>query len=101
MTNSAYRNAWEVYCYSLGIATRERVTYGKYDKYRYHTDVTAHQFRHDFASALYEAGIGEMEAQVILGHADIVTTRKIYTHIRQRQIDKAATTLNDYFAKQK
>ena len=33
--------------------------------------------------------IGELEAQKILGHADISTTRKIYTHIKERQIKKA------------
>lgn len=32
--------------------------------------------------------IGELETQKILGHADISTTRKIYTHIKERQIKK-------------
>lgn len=64
----------------------------------YHPTVTAHQFRHEMASAMYAAGVGEMEAQRILGHADIATTHKIYTHIRDTQITSAAERLNMYFS---
>lgn len=63
----------------------------------YKPAVTAHQFRHEMASAMYEAGIGELETQKILGHADISTTRKIYTHIKERQIKEAEKVLNSYF----
>lgn len=41
--------------------------------------------------------IGELETQKILGHADISTTRKIYTHIKERQIKEAEKVLNSYF----
>ena len=41
--------------------------------------------------------IGELETQKILGHADISTTRKIYTHIKERQIKEAEKVLNYYF----
>ena len=41
--------------------------------------------------------MGELEAQKILGHADIATTRRVYTHIRARQIKGAAEKLNDFF----
>ena len=45
---------------------------------------------------LYAAGIGEMEAQKLMGHADISTTRKVYTHIRERQLNEAAETLEKF-----
>lgn len=56
-----------------------------YSSICYKASVTAHQFRHEYASILYAEGIGEMEAQKLMGHADISTTRKVYTHIRERQ----------------
>ena len=43
---------------------------------------TAHQLRHMMATFCFEAGLDEKDAQDILGHADISTTHKIYTHIR-------------------
>lgn len=44
---------------------------------------TAHQLRHVMATFCFEADLTEQDAQDILGHADISTTRKIYTHIRE------------------
>ena len=46
---------------------------------------TPHQLRHTFATMLYEAGVEDKDAQDILGHAQISTTRDIYTHIRDAQ----------------
>lgn len=61
--------------------------------------VTAHQFRHEMASAMYEAKVGELEAQKLLGHADISTTRRIYTHLRERQLQSAADKLNSFYTR--
>lgn len=61
-------------------------------------DVTAHQFRHEYASMLYAAGIGELEAQRLMGHADITTTRRVYTHIRERQLDTAGAALEKFIS---
>ena len=43
---------------------------------------------------LYEAGLDERLAMEIMGHADIATTRNIYTHIRTSKLDSAAELLN-------
>lgn len=111
-----YRKKWLDYCKGIGLvevdelaeAARDRKYKKAYgperkrkapDSHIYKATVTAHQFRHEFASAMYEAGIGELEAQKILGHADIATTRKIYTHIRGAQIQNAAQKLDMFFAK--
>ena len=111
-----YRKQWLEYCKSIGLvevddlaeAERERKYHKSYgperkrkapENHLYKASITAHQFRHEFASAMYEAGIGELEAQKILGHADISTTRKIYTHIRDAQIQEAAKKLDVFFAK--
>ena len=108
-----YNAKWLAYCKALGMvkidvkaeAARERkraAAAGGAQRKRqcsthcYKAAATAHQFRHEYASMLYAAGIGEMEAKALMGHADIATTRKVYTHIRERQIDSAADRLNAY-----
>lgn len=102
LTGTAYQRRWQYYCRDAGMAEgieKKRTQNGKEIRYTFWKPmVTAHQFRHEFASVLYEAGVGEMEAQKILGHADIYTTRKIYTHIRETQIADAAQKLENYFA---
>ena len=43
-------------------------------------DITAHIFRHTYASDLYKAGVDIKQAQYLLGHDDIKTTMDTYTH---------------------
>lgn len=102
LTGTSYQRRWQYYCRDAGLAEgieKTRMQKGKQIRYMFWKPmVTAHQFRHEFATVLYEAGVGEMEAQKILGHADIYTTRKIYTHIRDTQIAAAAQKLENYFS---
>ena len=55
-------------------------------------DLTAHQLRHAYASMLEEAHVPEKTAQSLLGHAQISTTKDVYTHIRAQ---RAAKELQD------
>ena len=45
--------------------------------------LTAHYFRHNYASILYDANVDVLTAQKILGHADPKTTISIYTHLSE------------------
>jgi integrase len=56
--------------------------------------LTPHQLRHGYATMLFEAGIDERDAMDLLGHADIATTKNIYTHIRQTRKEETASRLN-------
>lgn len=58
--------------------------------------VTPHQFRHAFATMLFEAGINEMDTMQIMGHSNISVTRNIYTHIRKARMQGTAERLNQY-----
>lgn len=62
--------------------------------------VTSHMLRHTYCTILYEAGIDLKTAQYLMGHSDIKTTAKIYTHIEKNQIVKAANKINAYFVSQ-
>lgn len=64
---SEFRSLWNIYCKESGITA------------------TLHQFRHCFATMLFEAGIPPQEAQVLLRHAQISTTMDIYTDIRENK----------------
>lgn len=104
LSGTSYQRRWAYYCKDIGIASytvhvrknrkngKEYTTAAKVWK----ADVTAHQFRHEYASILYAAHVGEVEAKRLLGHADITTTRRTYTHIRERQLAAAVSQIEKY-----
>ena len=75
MTEMHFQRLWKAYAAESGVSC------------------TPHQLRHAFATLLFEAGIGEKDAQDILGHAQISTTRDIYTHIREQRRQKINAAL--------
>lgn len=70
----------------------------KWEEYqkRYRLTLTAHQLRHGYATMLFEAGIDAKDAQELMGHSDINTTRSIYTHIRDKRRNETAEKLNNF-----
>ncbi len=72
----------------------------KLDKYRKITKVvgTPHQVRHEFATYLYEADIGDKDIATILGHSDVSTSKNIYIHITKQRLSKSTELLNKYFS---
>lgn len=73
------------------------------ESYRKHSGVTIglHQLRHAYATILYEAGIDDRMAMELLGHANISTTRDIYTHISKSKKEDAAEKLNAFLKSSK
>lgn len=61
--------------------------------------LTAHYFRHNYASVLYNAGVDVLTAQRFLGHADAKTTLAIYTHLAGEKEKKGAAKVNAAFKK--
>lgn len=66
------------------------------DEFRQLTGIkaTPHQFRHLYATLLYDAEIGAKDAQRLLGHAQFSTTMDIYTHVRDQRLEKSRNKLN-------
>ena len=58
------------------------------DKYNL-PKITAHGFRHTFASLLFKSGVPPKTAQELLGHKNLETTMNIYTHVTDDDIDNA------------
>ena len=102
LTATQFRKGWLSWCRSVGLAEAETKTHkGKnghsYTSTKWKPLVTPHQFRHEFASILEDAGISEFAAKNQLGHSSIVVTKDIYTHLRSRKADKTvADDLNKY-----
>ena len=69
LTNTQFQNRWYSYQKAAGITS------------------TPHQFRHAYATMLFEAGIPPEEAQVLLRHAQLSTTMDIYTDLREDKKD--------------
>ena len=78
-TDTAYRRMWSKFENAIG--TKE---------------ITAHIFRHNFATLLYNAGVDIKSAQAILGHKSIHVTMDIYTHLDKRKKEESASKLNTF-----
>lgn len=70
LTDSRFQRLWHDYCKESGITA------------------TPHQFRHAYATMLFEAGIPPEEAQALLRHAQLSTTMDIYTDLREAKLKK-------------
>lgn len=105
MQESTYRRRWMHYCKDMGFVTDAPEEYTakngkKYIRHHYKATLTAHVFRHGYATQLFEAGVDEYTAQRLLGHANIETTRAVYTHLREKQKNASIKKLEQHVAEQ-
>ena len=72
---------------------------GLYDRYRERTgvNVSPHEIRHGYATALHDAGVDFKTAQRLLGHAQLSTTMDIYTDVLDKSLTSAAQKMNSGF----
>lgn len=52
--------------------------------------LTPHHLRHTAAALLWAAGASDVEVQLILGHADIETSKRLYAHLLSDSAESAA-----------
>lgn len=81
MTLNRFTGEWRKYCAEIG------------------HEVTCHQLRHYYATAMYEADVPVLAAQAQLGHKNATTTMNIYSHIRAQKRDEANALIDAYFSK--
>jgi integrase len=60
--------------------------------------IRPHDLRHSCSTLLQEAGLSVKVVSVMLGHARVETTSKIYTHVTAAMLMDAATTLSQLLA---
>jgi integrase len=61
----------------------------------YGSMLTAHYFRHNYASVLYNAGVDILSAQRFMGHADPSITMAVYSHLAKDKEDESADLVRD------
>ena len=98
MTESAMTRAWESYQHFLNISAGGRVASRSRPKIQVIDNITPHMLRHTYATMLYDAGVDVKSAQKFLGHADISTTLKIYTHLSEQKEQQAISALNAHLS---
>lgn len=105
MTATAWEALWRSYMRALNIkyGTRTTADLEKMKKPGRHKfdmtipPITMHWLRHTFCTLLYLAGVDVVQACAEMGHADVSTTLKIYTHLdsihKRKSVDKLDTYL--------
>ncbi len=89
MTQSAFDRAWERLMIRLNIACggcQDDKRKGQEAIVKF-TPFTPHQLRHTCATNLYRTRIDPKMSQHFLGHADLSTTMKVYTHLDKTIIE--------------
>ena len=102
MTESAFSRCLESYQVQLdqqlnGVsrrwATKEQLAAWRHLSFR------CHDLRHTFCTLLYEAGVDVKSAQRWMGHADIMVTMRIYTHLSQTMQSASVDAARAHFAR--
>ena len=102
MTESAWKKLWGSYMSLLNRkygtrtpADMERLRSGKPGPKRLDMtipNITMHWLRHTFCTLMYFAGVDVIQACAQMGHADVSTTLRIYTHLdaihKRKSVDK-------------
>lgn len=98
-THSTYVKMWARIIKKLNAATRERESAAGADP-ELHIDriqgLTAHIFRHNYASMLYKKKVPIKTAQRLLGHSTISVTMDIYTHLEELDPDTISAVENAF-----
>ena len=105
LCEATYRRRWLSYCRAMGFVIdtpeeKKGENGHTYIKHHYKPTLTAHVFRHGYATMLFEAGVDEFTAQRLLGHKHISTTRAIYTHLRNRKKEESLQKLRNFVQSQ-
>lgn len=107
-SESTFKRHWLKYCREIGCAVdepeiRKRKNGKEYTVHHWKATITPHQFRHSFATIIFESGTDVRAAQLWLGHEDLATTEKVYQELRDAKKQKERTAfdayINDYAAR--
>lgn len=115
MTESAWKKLWQSFMKELNRKYGQRTPA---DLKRLHSsqpgpkrldmtipNITMHWLRHTFCTLLYLAGVDVVQACAQMGHADVSTTLRIYTHLdaihKRKSVDKLDAYLSGKSASDK
>ena len=64
---------------------------------KYKAVITPHTMRHNYVTMCWENGLDVYTASKLVGHKSINTTMNIYTHLSEKQMDKAISQVSKMF----
>lgn len=109
MTGTAWTKLWKSYMRELNIkygtrtpADLEKINSGKPGPKVFDMtipNITMHWLRHAFCTLMYFAGVDVVQACAQMGHADVTTTLRIYTHLDSVHKRKSVDKLDAYLDK--
>jgi Site-specific recombinase XerD len=104
LQENAYRRRWRQYCIDANLTKTTQVektdVSGKpYLWDRVDPEITPHQLRHAYATILFESNLDELTAKDFLGHADVHTTKQIYTDLRSHKKKNEVKKFSSYMAR--
>lgn len=97
MDSSAVQAMWRSFKHDLNIDMGcETYNDQVLPPFRVAPDLVMYCFRHTFCTDLQDAGVPLNVAKELMGHSDISTTAKIYTHGTQRSFDAARRHMDKF-----
>lgn len=102
-SESTFKRHWLKYCREIGCAEDEpekkkRKNGTEYTVHHWKPTITPHQFRHSYATIIFESGTDVRAAQLWLGHEDLATTEKVYQELRDAKKQKERAAFDAYMS---
>lgn len=95
----SYQKAINYHCYVEICKRNTKKAYAYYAPTKIPIVVTkfnAHQLRHTYATLLYISGVDLLTMHKLLGHSNISTTLKIYTHLQEQYKELKILEFNEF-----
>lgn len=102
MSSSAFKRVWQSYLTSLEVELNGASKRWASEKQKQEWEkctIRCHDLRHTFCTLLYEAEVDVKTAQLWMGHADVMVTMRIYTHLSNQKQEKAVKKAKKHFEK--
>ena len=99
---SSWKSAWKSYQNALNYAAYRKEHNGTEGYYspnkipRKTEKITPYMFRHTYATMLYTSEVDILTASKLMGHSEIKTTLKVYTHLEESTIIKNISKFENY-----
>lgn len=101
-TPTSWRRMWDSYNNELNYSVRIDSKKSRHNPTgidKRLDDITAHMLRHTYATMLFNSNVDVKTAAKLLGHSDIETTLKIYTHLEQEREEISIKNFEQYIEK--
>ena len=94
------RRMWLILMQACGMTAPAKEG-NKYEKWslasKLQPTITPHYLRHNYITMCWESGLDVYSTSRIVGHSNITTTLKIYTHLTEKQQEASAKKINAMF----